>query len=341
MLKPGTTQVLQTASVSFTAEVLTVLVASPTDVPDQRDVVEREIHRWNSSGRARRAALVMLPVRWETDAVALMGGDGQQVINQQLVDEADIIIAIFHARLGTATPRSVSGTDEEIERARTRGVPVHVYIDDRLVPRNHDAAQLKALRAYEKRLQGEGLIGHFVSEQELVDQVGRALDFDAATRASPTTSSAAAVAVAGGPLLPADLRLLDVLDALLPEDSPALVWLRQWADGASYHRSNIAPLIEFVVEWRAHDRHFLDNQVEAAVEALLVAVDAYVSYLSTVSDWAPLELQAKPDDPFYRVPAVLFEDRPDSGVQKRLARLADEALAAHTAFRRTVNLRGR
>lgn len=326
---------------SFSAEVLTVLVASPGDVSGLRDVVEHEIHRWNSNDRARRAALVMLPIRWETDAVPLMGGDGQQVINGQLVDEADIVIAVFHTRLGTATPRSLSGTDEEIERARTRGIPVHVYVDNSPVPRNHDAGQLQALRAYEERLESGGLVGHFVSEQELVDQVRRALDRDAATRTPPAAAPVAAGATGGDTFLPADLRLLDVLDDLLPEDSPALVWLRRWADGTSYHYSDIAPLIRFVEEWSAYDRHFLDDQVEAVAQALLVAVAKYNSFLARVSQWAPKELQSNPDDPFYRVPEVVFEERPDTGVQRRLASLADNALTAYTTLRRTVNLRGR
>jgi hypothetical protein len=327
--------------VSFSAEVLTILVASPDDVPNWRDVVEREVHRWNNSGRARGAALVMLPARWETDAVPLMGRDGQQVINEQFVDEADIVIAVFHTRLGTATPRSASGTDEEIERARTRGIPVHVYVDNSAVPRNHDAAQLQALRAYEKRLEDEGLVGHFVSEQELADQVRRALDHDAAKRTPPAAVPVDVAAKGGGPLLPADLRLLDILDDLLPENSPALVWLRRWADGTSYHHSDIAPLRRFVEEWSAFDRHFLDDQIEAVAQALLVAVAKYNSNLARVSEWAPRELQSNPDDPFYRVPEVVFEERPDTGVQRRLASLADDALAAYAAFRRTVNLRGR
>lgn len=325
---------------SFSAEVLTVLVASPSDVSNLRDVVEREIQRWNSNGRARRAALIMLPARWETDVVPLMAGDGQQVINGQLVDWADIVIAVFHSRLGTATPRSASGTDEEIERARARRIPIHVYVDTSAVPRDHNPAQLQSLRAYEKQLEARGLVGHFASEQELADQVRHALDHDAATRTSPA-SAITVMGAAGAALLPADHRLLDILDDLLPEDSSALVWLRQWADGSSYHYSNVEPLRRFVAEWSAHDRHFLDDQIDTAVQGLLEAVAEYNHYQAVVSEWAPKELQSEPDDPFYRVPEVLFEERPDTGVQKRLGSLADDALAAYAAVRRTVNLRGR
>ena len=206
--------------------------------------------------------------------------------------------------------------------------------------RDHDPAQLESLRAYEKRLQENGLVGYFASEQELADQVRRALDHDADTRTSPP-SAITVKGVASAALLPADNRLLNILDDLLPEDSDALVWLRKWADGTSYRNSDVEPLRRLVDEWNSHDRHFVDDQVDAAVQVLVDAVAKYIDYQNKVSEWAPGELQAYPDNPLYRVPEVLFEERPDTGVQKRLASLADDILAANAVVRRMVNLRGR
>ncbi len=87
--------------------------------------------------------------RWELDAVPELGrGDGQEVISRQLLDEADIVVAIFHARLGTATPRAPSGTAEELDGAVKRDLPVHVFVDVSAIPRDHDADQFKQLNAY-------------------------------------------------------------------------------------------------------------------------------------------------------------------------------------------------
>lgn len=109
----------------FAANVLNVFIASPGDTSASRDAVETALHRWNGM-RAAAAGVILLPRRWEVDGVPLMGGDGQSQLNTQLVDKADIVIGIFHTRLGRATPRSRSGTADEIERTHAAGKPVHV-----------------------------------------------------------------------------------------------------------------------------------------------------------------------------------------------------------------------
>lgn len=53
--------------------------------------------------------------------MALTGSTGQGQINEQLVDAADIVLAVFDARLGSPTAVAISGTAEEIFRAHDRG----------------------------------------------------------------------------------------------------------------------------------------------------------------------------------------------------------------------------
>jgi hypothetical protein len=89
----------------FVAHVLRVLIASPGDTRDERDAVERALHEWNAS-RAAREHVVLLPRRWETNAVPVLGGSGQGAINKQLLDNADVVIALFDSRLGQATQRA-------------------------------------------------------------------------------------------------------------------------------------------------------------------------------------------------------------------------------------------
>jgi hypothetical protein len=77
-----------------------VLIASPGDTTPDRDQVEQAIASWNRD-RAVASRVVLLPLRWEVDATSEFGGlDGQQVINKQLVEQADIVIGLFHGRLG-------------------------------------------------------------------------------------------------------------------------------------------------------------------------------------------------------------------------------------------------
>ncbi len=146
-----------TCVVAFEARVLTVLIASPGDTAEARDVVERTITSWNRD-RSRSERAVLVPLRWETDAVPAMGDDGQAVINRQLVDDVDIVVALFHSRLGLPTARAASGTVEEIDRAVARGIPVHVYFAEMPHPYGVDWDEVKRLTDFRSSLQERGFL---------------------------------------------------------------------------------------------------------------------------------------------------------------------------------------
>jgi hypothetical protein len=176
----------------FDAHVLKVLIASPTDTAPFRDSVEQSLHLWNQD-RAEGASAMLLPRRWETGAVPeLDGTDGQSVINRQLVDDADIVVALFHQTLGRATERAVSGTAEELERAQKAGKPVHVYFSTMPVDHDHDRAQLAALDEFRDSIRALGLYGSFGSAGNLETQVRHAIEYDITTLGlgSPSLSSA-------------------------------------------------------------------------------------------------------------------------------------------------------
>lgn len=162
----------------FDAHVLNVLIASPGDTIGARDAVEKTLHGWNGD-RSAREKVILLPRRWETDSVPLLGlDDGQSVINQQLVDEADILIGIFYSKLGQQTARAASGTAEEIDRAHRAGKPVHVYFSEAPLPRDVDPAQLTSLRGFKRQMEDKGLYGAFASEDDLRTKVRSAIEFD-------------------------------------------------------------------------------------------------------------------------------------------------------------------
>lgn len=172
------------ASMPFTANVLRVMIASPTDVSEARDTVERSIHEWNTAN-AQEKSIVLLPWRWETSAVAVMGGHPQRILNSQGVDDADIVIALFGGRLGTPTPEAVSGTAEEIGRAQDRGAPVHVFFSTAQLPHDVDTEQLDALRQFQKDMSDRGLLGEFNTVEQLRFEVWKALDLDTRTVSAP------------------------------------------------------------------------------------------------------------------------------------------------------------
>jgi len=114
---------------SFRANVLKVMIASPGDVSEERRIVTEEIYRWNDANASARH-LVLLPVKWETHSTPQMGSSPQEIINRQILDDADIVIGIFGTRIGTPTEKHVSGTVEEIKEHVAAGKTAKVYFSD-------------------------------------------------------------------------------------------------------------------------------------------------------------------------------------------------------------------
>lgn len=99
--------------------VLSVFVASPTDVDDERARLEEVIHELNVAW-ARTLGIRLELIRWETHASPGFGSSPQAVINEQIPDNFDLFIGIMWYKFGTPTEHAGSGTVEEFERAKSR-----------------------------------------------------------------------------------------------------------------------------------------------------------------------------------------------------------------------------
>lgn len=162
---------------AYTANVLRVMIASPTDTAEARDAVEAAIYGWNDAN-ARNKQIILQPWRWETSSVPQLGDHPQSLINAQGVDESDIVFALFGSRLGSPTPGAVSGTVEEIERAIEQGKPVHLYFSTAQLPNDVDTAQLDGLRAFRDQILERGLLGEFNNVSQLGHEVWKAIEYD-------------------------------------------------------------------------------------------------------------------------------------------------------------------
>ena len=163
----------------FSATALRVMIASPSDVPDARDAVEKAIHSWNDAN-ARNRAVVLLPWRWETSSVPVQGAHPQELINAQGVDDSDIVFALFGGRLGSPTPSAISGTAEEVDRAQAQGKPVHMLFSTAPLPNDVDVDQLRALREFRELMQDRGILGEFSNSEDLTVLVWRTIEHDLA-----------------------------------------------------------------------------------------------------------------------------------------------------------------
>jgi len=148
------------------ATILNVLIASPSDVSTERDVVESAIHEWNANHHAE-TGIILLPVRWETQSYPKSGDRPQAILNKQIVDSGHLLIAIFGNRLGTPTGKAPSGTIEEIEEFRKSGRYIALYFSGAPIPRDADRDQLHALDQYKKQRQQDTLYSTFNTADEL------------------------------------------------------------------------------------------------------------------------------------------------------------------------------
>jgi hypothetical protein len=117
--------------VAYKATALNVMVASPSDVPQERVIVRDVIAEWNVV-HAEDRKTVLMPLGWETHATSEMGDRPQAIINGQLLKEADLLVAIFWTRIGSPTGAAKSGTVEEIEEHIGAGKPAMIYFSSAL-----------------------------------------------------------------------------------------------------------------------------------------------------------------------------------------------------------------
>lgn len=150
-----------------------MLIASPSDLRDERDRVERILHRWNDL-HSEHERIVLLPVRWETNASAEMGTPAQDVINRQIVDGSDILVGMFWTRLGTPTATNVSGTAEELQRFVDAGKPAALFMCRRPAALDTvDQDQWAALTGFLDAQRETGLVLDFETPEELAGLVER------------------------------------------------------------------------------------------------------------------------------------------------------------------------
>ncbi|MCM1167291.1 MAG: hypothetical protein NC299_06485 [Lachnospiraceae bacterium] len=73
-------------------------------------------------------------VHWSKDSFPQSGDHPQELLNKQIVDDADACIAVFWTKFGSPTDKYGSGTEEEIERMLSENRQVFVYFYNKPVP---------------------------------------------------------------------------------------------------------------------------------------------------------------------------------------------------------------
>ena len=146
---------------AYQATVIPVMIASPGDVSEERDIIRAVIHDWNDVNAA--ASKVMLtPVGWETHSSPELGARPQALINSRILRDCDLLVGVFWTRLGTPTGKAKSGTVEEIEEHIAACKPAMIYFSSKPVaPTSIDPAQYSEVQAFKEKCRKLGLVEEF------------------------------------------------------------------------------------------------------------------------------------------------------------------------------------
>lgn len=152
---------------SFKAEVYRVLIASPSDLAEERQVATQAINEWNSQ-HALAESVMLLPVKWETHATPRSGVRPQAAINDELVRTSDILVGMFWTKLGTHTGVAESGTVEEIDQFVAAAKPAMLYFSRRPIdPNAINMRQQKRLQTFKATTCKNSLTGGFTDLDDL------------------------------------------------------------------------------------------------------------------------------------------------------------------------------
>lgn len=148
-----------------------VLLSSPGDAVHYCEVADSAIKAINRTHSAT-TGIELYPVDWRRDSRADSGDEPQALLNKQIVDDADIVLAIFKERFGTPTKGYGSGTEEEIRRALDQGKQVMLYTwqaPEGFKPK--DPEQFKAIAALKNSLSSTVMYASFNDTEELRQRV--------------------------------------------------------------------------------------------------------------------------------------------------------------------------
>jgi uncharacterized protein YjbI with pentapeptide repeats len=159
-------------------EQISIFLATPGDVPDERNYVEEVVAELNRT-IAKTQGMSLRVFRWEEDIYPGYGEDAQAVINAQVGDmsQYDLFVGAMWNRMGTPTPRADSGTLEEFEAAiqsqSLHGQPeIWIYFRDAGAELRtiEELEQRRKVLEFRERVEKQGLPSRYRTPEEFRDK---------------------------------------------------------------------------------------------------------------------------------------------------------------------------
>lgn len=160
---------------AFESMVYQIMIASPSDVEEERKTIRETIYEWNTI-YSYKTNKVLLPVGWETHSSPEMGPGPQEILNEQILKMSDLLVGVFWTRLGTPTESAASGTVEEIREHVKLGKPAMLYFSSQPVqPESIDLEQYIKLKEFKDECKKKGLYESYDSVDDFQNKFRRQL----------------------------------------------------------------------------------------------------------------------------------------------------------------------
>lgn len=126
-----------------------LMISCPSDVKTEVEIINRVVDNINDSIGISMDIFVKT-LYWSKNVMPEAGNYPQSIINKQILDKSDAIIAIFGNRIGSPTQHYESGTIEEIELMIQKGKQVFVYFSDKPVRKSEIDMETSVYKGYKQ-----------------------------------------------------------------------------------------------------------------------------------------------------------------------------------------------
>ncbi|MEY8750222.1 hypothetical protein [Alkalicoccobacillus gibsonii] len=144
-----------------------VLLSCPSDVNEEQSIIKECIEQFNEQF-GEHHSINLKYKHWSKDSYPKQGDRPQAILNEQIVHDSDLAVAIFWTKFGSPTGEFDSSTEEEIDILVNSDKQVFLYFSKKpITPDDIDGEQYQKVKDYKDRNSGKGIYSEFSSTEDL------------------------------------------------------------------------------------------------------------------------------------------------------------------------------
>lgn len=143
-------------------EIFKIMIGAPSDAEEYVLAAIQQIEQWNAI-YSDTFHITIQPLHWSLNTYPQVGHP-QRTINDAVVPNSQMLIAIFNEKLGNPTENAESGTIEEINLHIEQGKNVQVYFCKK--PRGTSNGESQRIQKYKESIMNSIIYGEYSSVED-------------------------------------------------------------------------------------------------------------------------------------------------------------------------------